>query len=118
MLYLFMLALPPVLPLTIPFGVLVGILVGLGRLASDGEITAMRASGVSSRSVAPPVVTFCLGAVFITAAAALSLTPLAIRSEYEIINRLYAELLTAGTQPEETRPTLQRKTPPRDFSPL
>jgi lipopolysaccharide export LptBFGC system permease protein LptF len=46
---LFALAMPPVLPLTIPFGVLVGILIGLGRMASDGEITAMRAAGVSSR---------------------------------------------------------------------
>src|SRR5437762_5990467 len=41
-LWLFALALPPVLPLTVPFGVLVGILIGLGRLSTDGEITAMR----------------------------------------------------------------------------
>jgi lipopolysaccharide export LptBFGC system permease protein LptF len=46
---------PPVLPLTIPFGVLVGILIGLGRMAADGEITAMRAAGVSSRRVIAPV---------------------------------------------------------------
>ena len=45
-LYLFALSLPPLLPLTIPFGALVGILVGLGRMATDGEITAMRAAGV------------------------------------------------------------------------
>jgi len=49
-------AMPPVLPLTIPFGVLVGILIGLGRMASDGEIIAMRAAGVSSRQVIAPVV--------------------------------------------------------------
>ena len=48
-------AMPPVLPLTIPFGVLVGILIGLGRMASDGEIIAMRAAGVSSRQVIAPV---------------------------------------------------------------
>ncbi|HET9319944.1 MAG TPA: LptF/LptG family permease, partial [Bryobacteraceae bacterium] len=46
-LWLFALALPPVLPLTVPFGVLVGILIGLGRMSTDGEITAMRAAGVS-----------------------------------------------------------------------
>jgi LPS export ABC transporter permease LptG/LPS export ABC transporter permease LptF len=96
---LFFLALPRVLPLTIPFGVLVGILVGLGRLASDGEITAMRASGVSSRSVAPPVIAFCLCAVSLAGAAALWLTPLATRSELKIVNRLYAEQLTADIQP-------------------
>ena len=48
---LLVLAMPPVLPLTIPFGVLVGILIGLGRMASDGEIVAMRAAGVPSRKV-------------------------------------------------------------------
>ena len=52
------LAMPPVLPLTIPFGVLVGILIGLGRMAADGEIMAMRAAGVSSRKVIAPVLLF------------------------------------------------------------
>ena len=57
-LQLFALAIPSVLPFTIPFGVLVGILIGLGRLAADGEITAMRAAGVSSRKVIAPVLLF------------------------------------------------------------
>ena len=38
--------LPNALTLTIPMAVLVGILLGLSRLASDSEITAMRASGM------------------------------------------------------------------------
>jgi LPS export ABC transporter permease LptG/LPS export ABC transporter permease LptF len=40
--------LPPTLSFTIPMAVLVGILLGLSRLASDSEITAMRASGMSA----------------------------------------------------------------------
>jgi LPS export ABC transporter permease LptG/LPS export ABC transporter permease LptF len=96
---LFLLALPKVLTLTIPFGILVGILVGLGRLASDGEITAMRASGISSRAVTPPVVTFCLIAVAMAAAASLWLTPKSLQSEFRIVNRLFAEKLTADIQP-------------------
>jgi LPS export ABC transporter permease LptG/LPS export ABC transporter permease LptF len=40
--------LPNILVLTIPMAVLVGILLGLSRLASDSEITAMRASGMSA----------------------------------------------------------------------
>jgi hypothetical protein len=96
---LFVLALPKVLTLTIPFGILVGILVGLGRLASDGEITAMRAGGVSSQAVTPPVVAFCLCAVAVAAASSLWLTPKALQSEYRIVNRLYAEKLTADIQP-------------------
>jgi LPS export ABC transporter permease LptG/LPS export ABC transporter permease LptF len=96
---LFILALPQVLPLTIPFGVLVGILIGLGRMASDGEITAMRAGGVSSRTVTPPVITFCLLATSIAGTASLWLTPLALRSNLKIVNQLYAEQLTADIQP-------------------
>lgn len=40
--------LPPALTVTIPMAVLVGILLGLSRLASDSEITAMRASGMGA----------------------------------------------------------------------
>ncbi len=64
--WLFALALPPVLPLTVPFGVLVGILIGLGRMSTDGEVTAMRAAGVSSRAVIPPVLTFAFLAMLLT----------------------------------------------------
>ena len=46
---LFLYTIPSVLPLTIPFGALVGILIGLGRMGADGEIVAMRATGISSR---------------------------------------------------------------------
>src|SRR4029077_19629783 len=98
-LWLFALALPPVLPLTVPFGVLVGILIGLGRLSTDGEITAMRAAGVSSRAVIPPVLTFALLATIVTAAASLWLTPRAIRQSGAILNKLEAEQLTADIQP-------------------
>jgi len=96
---LFLYALPRVLPLTIPFGVLVGILIGLGRMASDGEITAMRAGGVSSRTVVPPVMMFCLIATGLAGTASLWLTPKAIRNSLIIMNRVAAEQLTAEVQP-------------------
>jgi LPS export ABC transporter permease LptG/LPS export ABC transporter permease LptF len=37
--------LPMTLTVTVPMGVLVGILIGLGRMAGDSEVTAMRAAG-------------------------------------------------------------------------
>ncbi|MEP6644959.1 MAG: LptF/LptG family permease, partial [Acidobacteriaceae bacterium] len=43
---LFFFTVPVALIYTLPMGVLVGILIGLSRLASDSEITAMRASGI------------------------------------------------------------------------
>ncbi len=95
---LFLLTLPPILPLTIPFGVLVGILIGLGRLASDGEVTAMRAAGVDSRIVIPPVLIFAVFATVAAGAASLWLTPIALRANVKVMNRLIAAQLTADVQ--------------------
>jgi len=98
-LMLFALGLPPVLPYTIPFGVLVGILIGLGRMAADGEITAMRAAGVSSRRVILPVLLFASLCTGLAAYASLRLTPLAFRESNRIKRELEANQLTADVQP-------------------
>lgn len=96
---LFALAVPGVLPLTVPFGVLVGILIGLGRMASDGEITAMRAAGVSSRRVIAPVMLFATLAAGLAAYASIRLTPISIRESLRITNALIANRLSAEIQP-------------------
>src|SRR5690349_18235573 len=69
-------ALPATIPFALPLGVLVGILIGLSRMSADNEITAIRAAGLSSRSVARPVLLFAMLALTITATASLWLTPL------------------------------------------
>ena len=96
---LFALAMPPVLPWTIPFGMLVGILIGLGRMASDGEIIAMRAAGVPSRKVILPVLTFASLAAGLAAYSSLRLAPLSIRESTRIINQLLATRLSAEIEP-------------------
>src|SRR5205085_12076012 len=96
---LFALALPGVLPYTIPFGVLVGILIGLGRMAADGEITAMRAAGVSSRKVILPVLIFAALCAGLAGYASLRLTPLAFRESNQIKNQLAATELTGEVLP-------------------
>jgi LPS export ABC transporter permease LptG/LPS export ABC transporter permease LptF len=98
-LYLFALSLPPLLPLTIPFGALVGILVGLGRLATDGEITAMRAAGCSSRKVVMPVMLFAFLAMAVAGAMTLRLTPLSIRVSKDLLDKLSASQVSADIQP-------------------
>ena len=97
--YLFTLVFPPLLPMTIPFGVLVGILIGLGRMSSDGEITAMRAAGVPSQKVILPVMTFALLATAAAGSCSLWLTPTATREGIRVANKLIAEQLTADIQP-------------------
>jgi len=97
--YLFLLVIPPTLVFSLPVGTLVGVLIGLSRMSSDGEITAMRASGVPSRVIVGPV--FFL-ALLMTAAAALTtlwLTPLSVRELYRVANQVAARQLTAALQP-------------------
>jgi LPS export ABC transporter permease LptG/LPS export ABC transporter permease LptF len=98
-LWLFLFSVPPVLPTTIPFGVLVGILIGLGRMASDGEIVAMRAAGVSSRRVIAPVLAFAALGMAMAGFASLRLTPLALRKTTEMMNALIRQQLSAEIEP-------------------
>src|SRR5271169_3413977 len=97
--YLFALVLPQVLPFTIPLGVLVGTLLTLSRMSTDGEVTAMRAAGVPSRRVVPPILAFGILAMLVAASASLWLTPWSIRERYRVQNQLIASQLTADVQP-------------------
>src|SRR5581483_9162517 len=96
---LFVLAIPFTFPFTIPLGVLVGVLIALSRMASDGEITAMRAAGVPARKVIAPVLLLGTVAMLVTATASLWLTPYSTWRTYKILNQLVAAELTAEVQP-------------------
>ena len=53
---------PSFLEIAIPVSLLLGVIVGLGRLASDGEMLAIRAAGVSLWQIVRPVaIVGCLG---------------------------------------------------------
>jgi len=52
---LVLLLVPVVISYALPLGMLTGVLLTLGRLSSDGEITAMRAAGLSIPRIALPV---------------------------------------------------------------
>src|SRR3954453_15996295 len=57
---LFFLTLPTALIYTLPMAVLVGILIGLSRLASDSEVTAMRASGIGAGTFVSMISVFAI----------------------------------------------------------
>jgi LPS export ABC transporter permease LptF/LPS export ABC transporter permease LptG len=52
---LLVVTLPNIVVLTLPMSLLFGILIAVGRLSSDSELTAMRASGISLLSLYRPV---------------------------------------------------------------
>ncbi len=98
--HLFALAIPFTLSFTMPLGVLVGVLIALSRMSSDGEIIALRAAGVPSRKVIPPVLVFATIAMLITATASLWLTPYSAWKTHKIVNQLVAAELTSEVQPQ------------------
>ena len=48
---LLLLSLPHIVVLTVPMSLLFGILIAIGRLSADSEIIAMRALGISTRTI-------------------------------------------------------------------
>ena len=98
-LYLFALVLPQALPFTVPAGILFATLITVSRMSSDGEITAMRAAGVPSQRVVPPILSFGFLAMWVAAAASLWLTPWSIRERYRVENQIINGGLTADIQP-------------------
>ncbi len=91
-------ALPSTIPFALPLGVLVGILIGLSRMSADSEITAMRAAGISSTSVARPVLLFSFFALVLTALASLWLTPLSLHLESKVARNFAAAQLTGNIE--------------------
>ena len=97
--HLFLLAIPFTITFAVPMGLLVGVLISLSRMSTDGEITAMRAAGMPSRRVIPPVMTCAVFASLVAAASSLWLTPYATWQTSKMLNELAAASLTSGIQP-------------------
>ena len=98
-LYLFLLTVPQTLRFTIPMGVLVGVLVALGRLSTDGEITAMRAVGIPGRRLILPIGMWAALGVAACAATTLMLNPWAQRESRRIGDTLKISQATAQIRP-------------------
>ncbi len=53
---LFMLVIPNILSLTVPMAILFGVLLAYGRLSEDNEITVMKATGMSYKTLSMPII--------------------------------------------------------------
>jgi lipopolysaccharide export system permease protein len=87
--------LPSIFAVTIPMAFLLGVLLAFGRLASDSEIVAMRASGVSPLRLLGPVLVLCLltgGITFYINSVAL---PAANQAHRELVFSLVVSKATA-----------------------
>jgi LPS export ABC transporter permease LptG/LPS export ABC transporter permease LptF len=103
------LALPPVLSFTIPMGVLVGILIGLSRMSSEGEVTALRASGISVRAFFLPIGAYAALGCALALYCSAYLSPLASRARVYVEREIGLRRISAELQPrvfEERFPNL------------
>jgi LPS export ABC transporter permease LptG/LPS export ABC transporter permease LptF len=96
---LLFLSLPHIVVLTVPMSLLFGILIAVGRLSSDSEIIAMRASGISARTIYRPVFLFS----FLVFLLNLYLTNVVLPRGNTELTSLQAEIYTSGIE-RELRP--------------
>src|SRR2546425_6960915 len=80
--------LPRVLEMTIPMAILLGVLVGIGRLSTDSEVVALRASGVSYWKILYPVLTLGIVGWVVSSALILGVEPGANYTKRQVAKRL------------------------------
>lgn len=96
---IFFLTLPTAFTITVPMAVLVGILIGLSRLASDSEITAMRASGVGAWAIVRIVALFAFAALAFSVWNNLYLAPRSAYALDQLQNSLKSSQASFEIQP-------------------
>ncbi|MBE0477814.1 LptF/LptG family permease [Candidatus Aerophobetes bacterium] len=74
-LQLIIFSLPSFFDIIVPIALLFSVLLSFGRLSADGEITALRSSGISLLRVESSILLFALGLTFISLFFSASLTP-------------------------------------------
>lgn len=83
-------SLPNIVVLTIPMALLLGILVGIGRLASDSELVALRSTGMSIYRLLRPVLLLSTVLALVNGLLMIYLLPQGNRA----VSRLYLDILT------------------------
>src|SRR6266498_2024413 len=91
---LLLLSLPHIVVLTVPMSLLFGILIAVGRMSADSEIIAMRALGISTRTIYRPVFVFS-AVVFLLNLYLINVVMPKGNAQYQ---NLWTELLTSSVE--------------------
>ncbi len=95
----FLYILPSIFSVTIPMAFLLGVLLAFGRMASDSEIVALRASGVSPLSLLRPVGLLSAATMALTFYVVAQALPAANQAYRELIFSLVVSKAKSGMQP-------------------
>lgn len=93
---LLLLSLPHIVVLSMPMSLLFGILIGIGRLSSDSELVAIRASGISLFSLFRPILLLSAILTAVNVWVMLDVMPDGNR----MLHRLKVEIATQGLKQE------------------
>ncbi len=91
-------ALPGILVTVMPLSLTIGILLGLGRMAADNEIAAIKSSGISIARLAPPVLFIAFFTFSIGLWCTLDLIPKAITKGHELAKSAAASGASAAIE--------------------
>lgn len=97
---LFIYTMASFLVLTLPFSFLMGILIAFGRLSSDSEIVALKASGVGLQQMMRPTMILALVISLITGALSLSLAPASNNAFRSKLFEIASSRASIGIQPQ------------------
>jgi lipopolysaccharide export system permease protein len=93
-----MYALPGTLVTIFPLSLTIGILLGLGRMASDNEIAAIKSAGISVYRLLPPVLLLGLIACLLSLVSTLVLIPKGLAENRKILHEAATKRADAGLE--------------------
>ncbi len=91
-------ALPSTLVTVLPLSITIGILLGLGRLAADNEISAIKSSGISVVHLLPPVVLLGLIGFLMSLVCTLFLIPKGVGEARRLMQEALLNRVDAGIE--------------------
>ncbi len=91
-------ALPSTLVTVLPLSIAIGILLGLGRMSTDNEIMALKASGVPIVKLLPPVLVVGIIGVLLCLCCTLVLIPSGIAKGRKLMHEALATRFDAGLE--------------------
>jgi lipopolysaccharide export system permease protein len=91
-------ALPSTLVTVLPLSITIGILLGMGRLAADNEISAIKSSGISVVHLLPPVVLLGLIGFLLSLVCTLFLIPKGVGEARQLMQGALLKRVDAGIE--------------------
>lgn len=96
---LLLLLLPSLVVLTLPMALLLGVLLGIGRLASDSELIALRSCGVSIYRLVPVILGFSLAVALFNGYLMVDVKPRGNRAFMQLTAEASARTLSSQFEP-------------------